>query len=355
MKYVLRIEEVDKNFLSHVGSKVANLGELLKLGIRVPPGFVVTTEAYQKFMEKNKITKEIFKICASLNLEDVEGIKEASERIKRLILESFIPEEIVQEIEKAYAFLCEETKTVDLPVAVRSSATAEDMPEASFAGLQDTYLWVKGIEEVVEKVKQCWASLFSERALSYRLRMGFPHEKVLMGVGVQKMVKPKAAGILFTIDPLTGDPSKIIVEGSFGLGEAVVSGRLIPDKFVVEKVLLQIVERVISLKPIEDVPDSERGTLGSEVSKEREKIPSLKDEEIIELAKLGKLIEKHFGSPQDIEWAIDKDLTFPENIFILQSRPETVWSERRKVSVKSQKTAFDLLREKATQGIRVNF
>jgi pyruvate,water dikinase len=241
----------------------------------------------------------------------------------------------------------------DLPVAVRSSATAEDLPGASFAGQQDTYLWVKGSEEVLEKIRLCMASLFTARAISYRVKMGFPHEKVLISVGVQKIVDAKAAGVMFTLNPLNGDPSKVVIEGNWGLGEAVVSGLVNPDTFVVDKVTKEV-ERRVSTKWIESIYSLEaKEVIHSDVPYERRDVQCIEDREILELARYAKKIEAYYGSPQDIEWVLDKHRPFPLNLFMVQSRPETVWSQKKKEPVLGNKSAYELLMEKALSRVKV--
>ena len=214
-------------------------------------------------------------------------------------------------------------------VAVRSSATAEDLPDASFAGQQETYLNVKGPDKLLEKVVKCWSSLFTPRAIFYRNEKGFAHEKVFISVGVQKMVNSRTAGVIFTINPVTGKTDEIVIEGNYGLGETVVSGVVNPDDFVVDKNTLKIKERRIARKTVQYIRDPKTGkTVHLDVAEEKQKEPCVSDEEIIKLAKLAQLIEAHYKKAMDIEWAIDKDLSFPKNIFMVQARPETVWSAK---------------------------
>jgi pyruvate,water dikinase len=237
---------------------------------------------------------------------------------------------------------------------VRSSATAEDLPTASFAGQQDTYLWIMGADPVIESVRKCWASLYTPRAISYRVKNEFPHEKVLISVGVQKMVNSRAAGVMFTLNPTDGDISKVVIEGSWGLGETVVSGSVNPDKFVVDKVMGEINERTISTKHIECVFDVEKGeTIDADVDTDMQCTCCLEDQEIRMLVKTAKTIEAHYGRAMDIEWAIDKDFSFPDNIFIVQARPETVWSQRKVESKLGKKTGRQLLMEQAMKRIKL--
>ena len=335
MKYELCVEfeQVTKALLPVVGGKNASLGEMLRAGIRVPPGFAVTTDSYLEFLTEAGIANEIFNISAAVNPDEIVSLDDASAKIRGLIENASMLSAIADAIRESYAGLCERCQVEDLPVAVRSSATAEDLPTASFAGQQDTYLWVKGLDDVLKMVQKCCASLFTPRAISYRVKMDFPHDKVLISVGVQKMVNSRAAGVMFTLNPIDGDISRVVIEGSWGFGEAVVSGAVTPDKFVVDKVVFEISERTISPKHIECVYDDEKGVIHCEVSPDQQNIPCVDDQEIKELVRVAKQIEDHYGSPQDIEWAIDKDFSFPENIFIVQSRPETVWSQRSKEPV----------------------
>jgi pyruvate,water dikinase len=329
--YVLWFEEIDKNDLVLVGGKSANLGEMTKAGIPVPPGFAVTSYAYKEFIERTGLKSKISEALKEVaNSKDPKAFEDVSTRIRRIIEEEEVPEDIARAIVENYRKLCERVGKANVPVAVRSSATAEDLPGASFAGQQDTFLNVEGEEEVLLKVKKCWSSLFTPRAIFYRQEKGIDHDKVLMSVVTQKMVNAKAAGVMFTIHPVTGEEDKIVIEGSWGLGEAVVSGSVTPDTYVVDKRTLKILEKKIAEKTHEVVRDPSSGrTVKVEVPPERRKAPCLTDEEVVKLAELALKIEQHYGHPQDIEWAIDRDMRFPENIFIVQSRPETVWSLKR--------------------------
>jgi pyruvate,water dikinase len=216
-----------------------------------------------------------------------------------------------------------------VPVAVRSSATAEDLPGASFAGQQDTFLWIRGVDDLLHHMRRCISSLYTGRAIAYRVNKGFGGDQVAISVGVQKMANSYTAGVMFTIHPANGDRSVIVIDSNFGFGESVVSGEVTPDHFVVNKITLDIIDRTISQKHICYTVDPKTQTSQAfEVPFERQKVQSLIDDEITELAWMGKQIEKHYGRPMDIEWAVDKDLPSGGNIFILQARPETVWSEK---------------------------
>jgi pyruvate,water dikinase len=328
-KLVLWFEELAKGDIPLVGGKNANLGEMTKAGIPVPPGFAISAHSYERFIEETNIAEKIYKIIEETvtDRNDPKQYEEASEKTRKVIESTKMPKYIGNAIKEAYLKLSKKTKMSDVFVAVRSSATAEDLPDASFAGQQETYLNVKGPDDLLDKTVKCWSSLFTPRAIFYRTEKGFKHEEVLISVGVQKMVNSKVAGVSFTINPVTGDRSQIVIEGNWGLGESVVSGSVTPDDYIVDKESLKVIDRKIAKKTVEYIRDPKTGkTIHAEVPTERQNQPCLTDEEIHILAELSKQIEQHYGKPQDIEWAIDRDLSFPENVFIVQSRPETVWS-----------------------------
>ena len=344
-RIILWFNELGKDDVPLVGGKNANLGEMINAGIPVPPGFAVTAYAYKRFINETGIRDKIYDIIRETVKERrPEEYEEASKKIRSLIENTSMPHDIEEEIRKSYRELSRRMGKIAEFVAVRSSATAEDLPGASFAGQQETYLNVRGEDEVVKMVQRCWSSLFTPRAIFYREEKGFKHEKVLISVAVQKMVNAKAAGVMFTLHPVTGERDKIVIEGNWGLGEAVVSGSVTPDEWVVDKNTLEILEKRIVEKDIEYIRDYNTGkTIHSKVPPERRRIPCLTEEEVKELAKLAIKIEKHYSHPQDIEWAIDKDLPFPQNVFILQSRPETVWSlkEEKGIEKKTEKVVSE--------------
>lgn len=350
-RIVLWFEELTKDDVPIVGGKNANLGEMIRAGIPVPPGFAVTAYAFKRFIEETGISEAIYKILREHvrpGASDPKDYEEASKRIRELIERTPMPRDIEEEIKRAYRELSKRVGKDEEFVAVRSSATAEDLPDASFAGQQETYLNVKGEEEVVEKVKKCWSSLFTPRAIFYRESKGFAHEKVLISVAVQKMVNSRSAGVMFTIHPVTGEEDKIVIEGAWGLGEVVVAGKVTPDEWVVDKKTLSIIERRISEKTFEIVRDPKTGkNLEREVEPERRTAPCLSDEEVRKLAELAVAIEKHYGRAMDIEWAIDRDLPFPQSVFIVQARPETVWSSRRAESKPAEVKAARLTEARA--------
>ncbi len=332
-KRILWFEELGKEDIPLVGGKNANLGEMTRAGIPVPPGFAITAEAYREFITETNIAEKIYRIVEETvtDIKDPKQYEEASKKVRQLIESTEMPGRIEKAIQANYNELSKRTKTSEIFVAVRSSATAEDLPDASFAGQQETYLNVKGADELVRKTVKCWSSLFTPRAIFYRTEKGFRHEEVLISVGVQKMVNSKVAGVTFTINPVSGESNQIVIEANWGLGESVVSGAVTPDDYVVNKSTLQIIEKRIAKKTIEYIQDPETGrTIHAEIDTKRQKIPCLADEEVVKLAEIAKQIEEHYGAPQDIEWAIDRNLPFPENIYIVQSRPETVWSLKKK-------------------------
>jgi pyruvate,water dikinase len=327
--YILTFEKCGAGTHALVGGKCASLGSLTHAGASVPPGFAITTDAYARMLTINNLAECIHVWLQRLNPEDVRTEERYSQTIRRLIEETPLPAEIENYIRIAYQDLCEQVGTADVPVAVRSSATAEDLPNFSFAGQQDTYLWIVGADSVVKHVRKCWSSLYTARAISYRHDNGFPHEQVLMAVGIQKMVNAKAAGVAMTLNPLNGDRSKIVIDSSWGLGETVVGGLVTPDNFVVDKVILEIVKQIVSPKHIELVADvAGQRVVERPIDGDRQTQPSLTRDEVLAVARIAKRAEQHYGTPQDVEWAIDADLPPSDNLVLLQSRPETVWSQK---------------------------
>lgn len=314
-----------------VGGKNASLGEMINAGLPVPPGFAVTAYAYEKFLEETHIAEKIYNVINEV-ITDKNNPKQydtASKKIRELIEKSKMPKAIETAITSAYKELDKRLNLKGTFVAVRSSATAEDLPDASFAGQQETFLNVKGPVDLLDKVMKCWSSLFTPRAIFYRNEKGFAHEKVFISVGVQKMVNSRAAGVMFTINPVTGNRDEIVIEGNFGLGETVVSGIVNPDDYIVDKQVVTIKERRMARKTIQYLRDPKTGkTVHLDVPEDKQKAPCVTDEEVLKLAEIAKLIEKHYGKPMDIEWAIDQDLSFPKNMFIVQARPETVWGSK---------------------------
>ncbi|MGB9828344.1 MAG: PEP/pyruvate-binding domain-containing protein, partial [Thermosphaera sp.] len=260
-RFVLWLDEVRKEDVPLVGGKNANLGEMLAAGIPVPPGYAVTAYAFKYFLDKTGLAEKIYSMLRQLDVNNTKALEDTTAAIREMIMNQPMPPEVESEIKKFHRELA---KRLNMPVeavrvAVRSSATAEDMPEASFAGQQDTYLNVYGEDEVVYRVKRCWASLFTARATFYRVAQGIPHERTLMSVTVQKMVNSRAAGVMFTLHPVTGDEKVAVIESSWGLGESVVGGKVTPDEWVVDKESMNIVEEKINKKIFMITFDHEKG------------------------------------------------------------------------------------------------
>lgn len=306
---IKQLKEVNKNEVATAGGKGASLGEMFNAGMPVPDGFVVTALAYKHFMDSNKLLEGIHERLGVLDVEDSRTLEAISQEIQRLILAAEMPHHLVDEIKKEY-------KKIGGFVAVRSSATAEDLPEASFAGQQSTFLNIKGEDEVVEAVKKCFASLFTARAIYYRTKNNFEHEKVLIAVVVQKMVEAAKAGVIFTANPVTNDHDEMIIEGAYGLGESVVGGEITPDNFVIDKKNGAIKQKMINEQTWGYFRvDGE--TVKKDIDYGNESV--LGDKELNVLWQLAKKIEAHYNYPQDIEWAVGED----KKIYILQSRPIT--------------------------------
>lgn len=305
------------------GGKGASLGELTRAGIEVPPGFVVRTEAFERFLQALEAQAPLRAAIEALDPGDLETVTARTAEIRARVRQAALPGDVRAEIVSAHARLCDGAD--EAPVAVRSSATTEDSEDASFAGLQDTYLWVIGAEDVLRQVRNCWASLYSVESVCYRRRHGLPEASVAMGEVVQLMVDARCAGVMFTRSPTTGDRSVVTIEGAWGLGSAVVSGEVTPDRWVVAKLTGEIPVRDISDKHIEQVPAPRGGIVDSPVPHDRRARACLDDSELQALREIARKVERHYGRPQDIEWAIDRE---SGRILLLQSRPETVWSAK---------------------------
>ena len=313
-KFVVGFSEVDKEDVGLVGGKGANLGEMSRAKFPVPPGFIVTAHSYFHFLKVNDLLDDIKRILKPVDVDKPDQLNEASKRIEKLILSAPIP----QKLAKLIAF--EYTKLAGLgvvDVAVRSSATAEDLPSASFAGQQETYLNVNGETNVVLKVRECWASLFGARAIFYRAKNNFDHFKVGIACVVQKMVQSDASGIMFTIDPVTNDKNKIVVESILGLGELIVQGAVTPDHYEINKENFKVVNKIIGLQD-KMMLKAKSGNKTVKLDNRLKKQEKVSQKLIIEVAKLGQKIEKHYYFPQDIEWAIER-----KQVYIVQSRPIT--------------------------------
>ncbi|MCD9014224.1 phosphoenolpyruvate synthase [Parachryseolinea silvisoli] len=310
--FVLSLQDCDRTKLAIVGGKGANLGELAKIGgVLVPDGFCITTAAFTRALGENSTIRVLLNRLSTFGAADVEKIREVSGEIRRIVEGIVIPRDICEEVTRFLSrFDAKEA------FAVRSSATAEDLPTASFAGQQDTYLNVIGVEAILQHISKCWASLFTARAVLYRVQHDFDHRKVRLSVVVQKMVFPQVAGIMFTADPVTGNRKVISIDASFGLGEALVSGLVNADVYKVRDG--QVIEKKISAKKLAIYAIKEGGTKTQEIEAARQNMPALTDGQIVQLAHLGSGIEQHFGYPQDIEWCLADG-----RIYIVQSRPIT--------------------------------
>jgi pyruvate,water dikinase len=310
-----------------VGGKGASLGELTRAGIPVPEGFVVRTAGFDRFIEALERTAPLRAAVEQVDGEDLAAVERLSATLRARVEGAALPEDLRAELRAAHAALC--GADARAPLAVRSSATTEDAEDASFAGLQDTYLWVLGVDEIERQLRACWASLYSVPSISYRRRMALPEAGVSMAVVVQRMVDARSAGVMFTRSPTSGDRSVIVIEGAWGLGSAVVSGEVTPDRFVVGKITGEISVRDLRDKHVMQVPLPEGGTREVETPQAQRNEPCVSDEELGALRELARRIERHYSRPQDIEWAIDQQ----HRIRILQSRPETVWSVREAAPV----------------------
>jgi len=335
MANITWFKEISKKDIPLVGGKGTSLGEMFNAGIPVPPGFAVTAEAYKHFLESTGISNEIYDLLKDLNVEDNETLQSASKKIQEIILKSEMPRGIAMDIKESYdnlnvdeaVFRTAGKQALDiikagreLPfVAVRSSATAEDLPTASFAGQQATFLNIRGGNKLVEAVQKCWASLFTARAIYYRVKNDFPHEKVFIAVVVQKMVKSEKSGVIFSVNPMTNNENEIVIEAGWGLGETVVSGSINPDQYIVDKNNSALKSKKINDQDWMYTLDPRLGhTVKKNVSQEKVSAQILNDSEIRKLAELSIKIEHHYGSAQDIEYAIEGS-----GIYIVQSRPVT--------------------------------
>jgi len=313
---------------AQVGGKGGSLGELQQAAIAVPPGFVVKTRAFERCIESLERKSPIRARVESLSADDLEAITACSNELRARVAAAALPTDVLDEISSAHLALC--GRSGHCPVAVRSSATTEDAADASFAGLQDTYLWITALNQTLERVRSCWASLYSVESLSYRRRRAMPEASVAMAVVVQKMVNARSAGVMFTRSPITGDRSVMTIEGAWGLGSAVVGGDVTPDRWVVGKITGEISVREISEKQIQHVPAPGGGIQSIPVSEDLRCASCLSDEELQTLRAIGRRVERHYGRPQDIEWAVERNT---HAILLLQSRPETVWSAKESTPV----------------------
>jgi pyruvate,water dikinase len=336
-----------------VGGKAASLGELARAGVAVPPGFAVTTEAFTAAMAAIDADGALRAGIEALPADDVAQVARVAARFRGVVAEAPLPSEVATAIEAGYAALGS-ARDAGPDVAVRSSATVEDSAEASFAGLQDTYLGVSGAASVLDHVRRCWASMYNDESVAYRRRLGLPEAGVAMAVVVQRMVAPRAAGVMFTRSPVTGDRSVVAIEGTWGLGSALVSGDVTPDSWVISKITGEITARRVSPKvkihsylpnggaaspsPPPEPPTGQGAPTGNpggarvtvaDTPADLRDAPCLSDDEVRALAAVARRVEAHYAAPQDIEWALLDGAAAPDaRIELLQSRPETVWAAR---------------------------
>jgi len=320
--------EVGADSVGLVGGKCSSLGELCKAGVPVPSGFAVTTHAHALFLDMNGIEDVLREAVKGLDYDDIAAVHEASQRLRNFVESCHVPAAVEEEVLIHYHQLMAQSGGAT-PVAVRSSATAEDHRNASFAGQLDTFLWVRDSDAVIRYMQLCWAGLYTPQALSYRNQFRSDEERILMSVAVQQMVDSLSAGVMFTINPLNGDRSKIMIESCWGLGEGIVKGEVDPDRYLIDKVTLRVLERHVAEKKIEYRFTPEAGdVVACPVDDDRRTRPSITDDELVNLVTYGKKIEQHYSRPQDIEWAMGARQASAEHVHILQSRDETVWSQR---------------------------
>lgn len=341
-RYTVPFGELSAADVATVGGKSASLGELTSAGVAVPEGFSVTTAAFDAFITAVDPDAEIRDAVVALGDADTGAVETTARSLRERITGQPVPDAIRDAVSDAMAGAFGADS--DDPVAVRSSATCEDSEDASFAGLQDTYLWVRGVDAVIHSMRACWASIYNAESITYRRRLDLAEADIRMAVAVQRMVDAECAGVMFTRSPTTGDRSVVVIEGSWGLGSCLVSGEVTPDRFVINKVTGEIAKRDVSSKTLEHVPDTEgSGILERAVDAERRDRPVLDDERLAELWTIARRVEKHYGAPQDIEWAVSKaDGGSDPRVYLLQSRPETVWAAREQApAAKPQAKAFD--------------
>lgn len=331
-KLVIEFEKIDQECVNFAGTKCANLGELMRIGMPVPPGFVVTAQAFDFFLKETGADKEMNEILKAFKglPKSIEEYEKLSRALSQIITSNDIPKELKEAVSEGYKALSAECRMVEVPVAVRSSGCAEDLPTAAFAGQYESYLNVIGDHALLDRVRDCWASLFTSRAISYRMRNNLPIMDKLMGVIVQKVVNSRSAGVAFTALPSTGNTTWVMIEGNWGTAESVVQGSVTPDRYYITKEILEIEEKNISRKLMQHII-TETGTSEEAVPEKKQSEPCFSDEEARKIADLAKQVESHYGTPQDIEWAIEADLQYPDNIFLVQTRPITTLKKKSAV------------------------
>ncbi|MGH8990461.1 MAG: PEP/pyruvate-binding domain-containing protein [Acidimicrobiia bacterium] len=340
MPYVVHFDEYEPAHRPLVGGKNASLGEMSAAGLPVPPGFALTTEAFALHLAGAEVTRDLQDLLSRADPSDPATLEPVSAGVRARVEAVPLAPEVAEAVAAAYDRLCRGCGIGGMPVAVRSSATCEDAPDASFAGEHDSFLWVRGPDDVARHVLRCWSSLWTARAIAYRAQTGYVDATVAMSVGVQKMVRPTASGVAFTLNPTNGDRSQVAIDASWGLGEPVVSGEVTPDNFLVDKVLYEITGRTVSNKTIELRVEGDT-VVRVALTGERATGPCLSDAEVKAVARLARAAERHYGCPQDIEWALDSEGESPDNVVLLQSRPETVWSRQERPPVATSTDVMD--------------
>ena len=329
--YTTRFDEATCLDVGAVGGKAVGLAEMTAAGLPVAPGFTVCTASYRAFLEKSGVRRAVEEALTDAHPDRAASVATAEQAVGEALATATVPDDIAAAVTVAYEALCARVGVPDLSVAVRSSGTAEDSAGASFAGEFETYVDISGAADVLAHVRRCWESVFSGRALTYALDHGVSPLDIEMAVVVQKTVRARAAGVMFTLSPVTGDRSRIVLEASWGLGLSVVGGEVTPDRYTVDKIALAVCERVPGDKRIE----YRRGDAAVAVAEQRWSQLCLSDEHVLALARLGKSLERLQRCPQDIEFAVDEDLPLGSDVVLLQCRPETVWSSA------ARKPAFD--------------
>jgi phosphoenolpyruvate synthase/pyruvate phosphate dikinase len=347
MTYIRRFGDLRLTDRPQVGGKCASLGELIHAGVDVPDGFAVTADAFEAFRDQGTLRGDLKHIVRSVDASRSSDLDAAHSAATALVEATAMPQEVIDQIAAAYAELCETVGAEAVPVAVRSSGISEDGDVTSFAGQQETYLWVVGASDVIGRVRACWASLYTPQAIAYRSKLpeDVAFESTLISVGVQVMVDAEVAGVAFTVSPRTGDRSVMAINASWGLGQAVVSGEVTPDEYWLSKIDLEVTSSTIAHKTMQCVPSTTgRGVVTTAVPDDQQDVACLAPETIRELAEIAIRVEQHYGCPQDIEWARVRDTTIrPARIVLLQSRPETSWKKRKAESKAKTSSAASYL------------
>jgi len=312
-----------------VGGKALGLASMTQSGMPVSPGFTVSTKAYHQYLDASDLRGRIAKLLAGTDRSSIEALNHAEGTISAWFEEGKFPLDVHQDVSAAYARLCRHVGIDELSVAIRSSATAEDTEGASFAGEYDTFVGIRGAGEVEQYIRRCWASAFTARSMAYAWKNGISPIHVEMAVVVQKTVEARAAGVMFTLSPVTGDRSRVVIEAAYGLGLSVVGGEVTPDRYVVAKIGGEIIERIVGEKHVEYLT----GSKATPVDETRRKSLCLQDDEVKELARLGKALERKYQHPVDVEFAVDRELLANNSIVLLQCRPETYWSNQHAITM----------------------